>query len=221
MGNRLKTLLKSQFQYLHFFYRILKVRLLVIVLISVFYSLVDALSLSVFIPLFQIATGEETGVVANKTSYFIRFFEWISIQPTVNTVLVLMVVFFCLKAVFRYIDVFYRVLVTSFFVKKIRFKLLNSLAQVEYSKFVTLNYGTIQNSVTGEILNINNAFAQYISVIQNIIFVFVYLFLSFLTNPNFTLIVLFGGILSRWVFKSLYKSSESLSLNITHNRFCN
>ncbi|MEN9336592.1 MAG: hypothetical protein RLZZ500_1579 [Bacteroidota bacterium] len=216
MGNQLKALLKSQFKYLHFFYRILKVRLMMILLISVFYSLVDALSLTIFIPLFQIASGEETGTVNQKTSYFIQFFEWIGMQPTVNSVLILMIFFYSLKAIFRYIDVFYRVLATSFFVKRIRHRLLEAIAHVEYAKFVTLNYGTIQNSVTGEILNVNNAFAQYISVIQNLIFVFVYLLLSFITNPKFTLIVIVGGWMSRWVFKSLYKSSEALSLKITH-----
>jgi len=216
MRNQLKAILKSQFKYLHFFYRILKVRLIMILLISVFYSLIDALSLTIFIPLFQIASGEDTGSVSQKTSYFIRFFEWIGLQPNVNSVLLLMIFFFSLKALFRYVDVFYRVLATSYFVKRIRHRLLEAIANVEYAKFVTLNYGTIQNTVTGEILNVNNAFAQYISVIQNLIFVFVYLLLSFLTNPKFTLIVIVGGWLSRWVFKSLYKSSETLSLKITH-----
>lgn len=216
MRNQLKAILKSQFKYLHFFYRILKVRLIMILLISIFYSLIDALSLTIFIPLFQIASGEDTGSVSQKTSYFIRFFEWIGLQPNVNSVLLLMIFFFSLKALFRYVDVFYRVLATSYFVKRIRHRLLEAIANVEYAKFVTLNYGTIQNTVTGEILNVNNAFAQYISVIQNLIFVFVYLLLSFLTNPKFTLIVIVGGWLSRWVFKSLYKSSETLSLKITH-----
>jgi subfamily B ATP-binding cassette protein MsbA len=53
------------------------------------------------------------------------------------------------------------------------------------------------------------------AVIQNIIFVMIYLFLSMLTNPKFTLIVIIGGWLSRWVFKALYKNSENLSLEIT------
>ena len=216
MGNKLKALLKSQFRYLHFFYQILKIRMLLILMISICYSLVDALSLSIFIPLFQIASGEETGNVGQKSSYFIQFFDWIGVQPTVNAVLIIMIFFFSLKAVFRYIDIFYRVLATSYFVKRIRYKLLEAISQVEYAKFVTVNYGTIQNSVTGEILNINNAFAQYISLIQSLTFVFVYLFLSFLTNPKFSLIVIIGGWLSRLVFKSLYKSSEALSLKITH-----
>lgn len=215
MGNKIKALLKSQFQYLLFFYQFLRGRLLLILIISVCYSLVDALSLSIFIPLFQVASGEASQTVGDKSSYFLAFFDAIGIQPTVNIVLILMVVFFTLKAVFRYVDVYYRLVTASFFVKKVRFQLLEAIAKVEYSKYVTINYGTIQNSVIGEILNIYNAYAQYMSVIQNIIFVFIYIFLSLMTNPKFTLIVIVGGWLSRWVFKALYKNSENLSLEIT------
>ena len=106
----------------------------------------------------------------------------------------------------RYFDVYYRVLATSYFNKKIRSNLLSNISNLKYSKFVTLNFGTIQNSVTAEILSINNAFSQYVSVVQNIIFVLVYIGLSFLTNPKFTIIVILGGWLSRFLFKSLYRS---------------
>ena len=185
-------------------------------MISIFYSLIDALSLSMFIPLFQIATGEKNQSLTEKTDdKFLEVFHYFHINPTVNSVLVIMLFFFLLKAILRYFDVLYRVLVTSFFNKKIRQDLLLSISNLNYSKFVTLNFGTIQNSVTAEILSINNAFAQYISVLQNIIFVMVYIGLSFLTNPKFTAIVILGGWLSRFLFKSLYKNSELLSYTIT------
>lgn len=215
MLNSIKTLIESQFKHLLFFYRVLRGKLVVILFISILYSLVDALSLSIFIPLFQIASGEETTVVNSNSNYFTQFFMWIGIQPTVNIILIMMIVFFGLKAAFRYIDVYYRLITASFFVKKIRLKLLKAIVRLEYSKYVTINYGTIQNSVIGEILNIYNAYAQYVAVIQNMIFVFIFVLLSLLTNPKFTLVVITGGWLSRYVFRFIYKNSESLSLEIT------
>lgn len=207
--------LKSNFHYLYFFYSVLRIRLFFILAISVLYSFVDALSLTMFIPLFQIASGEQTTTPSESSGVFLKFFQFFNLSPTVNSVLVIMLFFFLLKAAFRYFDIFYRVIATSYFNKKIRSNLLSSLSNLKYSKFVTLNFGTIQNSVTSEILSINNAFSQYISVIQNVIFVLVYIGLSFLTNPKFTLIVIVGGWLSRFLFKSLYKSSEALSYSIT------
>ncbi|WP_326384754.1 ABC transporter ATP-binding protein [Flavobacterium sp. SUN052] len=170
-----------------------------------------------FIPLFQIASGEKNTVASTNenSDAFLKIFSFFNLSPTINSVLILMVFFFSLKAVFRYIDVFYRVLATSYFNKQIRNNLLTSISNLKYSKFVTIDFGTIQNSVTSESLSINNAFAQYISVIQNMIFVVVYIGLSFLTNPKFSAIVVFGGWASRFLFKSLYRDSEKLSYSIT------
>jgi ABC-type multidrug transport system fused ATPase/permease subunit len=169
-----------------------------------------------FIPLFQIASGEGSASSTGTSDVFMQVFNYFNLKPTVNSVLLIMLFFFLLKAAFRYFDVYYRVLATSYFNKKIRSNLLSNISNLKYSKFVTLNFGTIQNSVTTEILSINNAFSQYVSVVQNIIFVLVYIGLSFLTNPKFTIIVIIGGWLSRFLFKSLYKSSQSLSYSITN-----
>lgn len=208
--------LKSYFHYLYFFYSILKTRLFFIFAISILYSFVDAISLTMFIPLFQIASGEGSASSTGTSDVFMQVFNYFNLKPTVNSVLLIMLFFFLLKAAFRYFDVYYRVLATSYFNKKIRSNLLSNISNLKYSKFVTLNFGTIQNSVTTEILSINNAFSQYVSVVQNIIFVLVYIGLSFLTNPEFTIIVIIGGWLSRFLFKSLYKSSQSLSYSITN-----
>lgn len=218
--NKLKQLLlkslKSYFHYLYFFYSILKTRLFFIFAISILYSFVDAMSLTMFIPLFQIASGEGSASSTGTSDVFMQVFNYLNLKPTVNSVLLIMLFFFLLKAAFRYFDVYYRVLATSYFNKKIRSNLLSNISNLKYSKFVTLNFGTIQNSVTAEILSINNAFSQYVSVVQNIIFVLVYIGLSFLTNPKFTIIVIIGGWLSRFLFKSLYRSSQSLSYSITN-----
>lgn len=194
----------------------MKTRLFFIFAISILYSFVDAISLTMFIPLFQIASGEGSASSTGTSDVFMQVFNYFNLKPTVNSVLLIMLFFFLLKAAFRYFDVYYRVLATSYFNKKIRSNLLSNISNLKYSKFVTLNFGTIQNSVTTEILSINNAFSQYVSVVQNIIFVLVYIGLSFLTNPKFTIIVIIGGWLSRFLFKSLYKSSQSLSYSITN-----
>lgn len=208
--------LKSNLKYLHFFYSVLKVRLFFIFLVSICYSLVDAVSLTMFIPLFQIATGESNlSVKSENKEYFYKIFEFFNLEFTVNTVLFLMLFFFFVKAVFRYFDVYYRALANTYFNKKIRFNLLKSISDLKYSKFVTIDFGTIQNSVTAEMLSINNAFGQYISVVQNMIYVLVYIVLSFLTSPKFTAIVILGGWISRFLFKTLYRNSEQLSYSIT------
>lgn len=206
--------LKSNFHYLHFFYSVLKLRLFFVFLISFLYGLVDAVSLTIFIPLFQIATREKNAPIEKSDDVFLEVFNFFNINPTVNTILIIMLASFMFKALFRYTDVYYRAITTSIFIKNIKKKLLLEISEVKYSKYVTINFGTIQNSVTTEIHIICSAFLQYISVMQSAIFVIVYIGLSFLTNPKFTLIVIVGGWLSRFLFKSLYKNSEKLSNDI-------
>ena len=210
-----KKYLKSNFHYLHFFFSVLRIKLFFVFLISFLYGLVDAVSLTIFIPLFQIATKERGASNQKSDDFFIEVLNFFHINPTVNAILIIMLASFLVKAIFRYMDVYYRVTTTSYFVKKIRNKLLLAISNVTYSKFVTINFGTIQNSVTSEINSINSAFSQYISVMQSSIFVLVYIGLSFWTNPKFTLIVIIGGWLSRFLFKALYSNSEKLSNDIT------
>lgn len=208
--------LKTNFEHLFFFYSYLKTRLFYVVIFSFFVSLLDALSLSMFIPLFEVAS-QGAKAAGNKLShYFISFLELFNLTPTINSVLLLMLFFFVLKAVFRYLDVYYRSLVNSFFVKKIRIELLNLISTLKYSKFITTDLGTIQNSLTTEVVNVNNAYVHYIAVIQNSIFIAVYVSMSFWVNSKFTLIIIFGGWISKVVFQRFYSNSKSLSFSIAN-----
>lgn len=206
--------LKANFEDLFFFYGYLKARLFYVVVISFFVSLLDALSLSMFIPLFEVAS-ESNKALDNKLShYFISFLELLHLEITINSVLFLMVFFFVLKAVFRYLDVYYRNIVNSYFVKKVRVELLTLISNLKYSKFISTDLGTIQNSLTTEVVNINNAYTHYISVIQNSIFILVYITMSFWVNSKFTFIIIIGGIISKVVFQKVYKNSKTLSFSI-------
>jgi len=209
-----KKFLKANFEDLFFFYSYLKTKLLYVVIFSFFVSLLDALSLSMFIPLFEVASQTEKSTDNKLSHYFISFLEFIHLEATINSVLLLMVFFFVLKAAFRYLDVYYRNLVNSFFVRKIRIELLNMISNVKYSKFITTDLGTIQNSLTTEVVNVNNAYTHYISVIQNSIFIVVYISMSFWANSKFTIIIIIGGLISKVLFQKFYSNSKTLSLSV-------
>jgi len=208
--------LKTNFEDLFFFYGYLKTRLLNVVVFSFFVSLLDALSLSMFIPLFEVASQGSKATDNKLSHYFISFLEFVSLEATINSVLLLMVFFFVLKAIFRFLDVYYRNLVNSYFVKKIRIELLNIISNVRYSKFIATDLGTIQNSLTTEVVNVNNAYTHYISVIQNSIFIVVYISMSFWVNSKFTLIIIIGGLVSKVLFQKFYSNSKTLSFSVAN-----
>ncbi len=208
--------LKNYFEHLTFFYRYLKSKLFYVVLFSFFVSLLDALSLSMFIPLFELASNTTNTASTKLTSYFQSFLDFINVTPTINNILLLMLLFFVLKALFRFLDVYYRILVNSFFITKLRVELLNLISNLKYTKFITTDLGTIQNSLTTEVVNINSAYIHYISVLQHSIFIFVYISMSFWVNSKFTLIIIFGGLISRFIFQRFYSQSKTLSFSITN-----
>jgi len=169
-----------------------------------------------FIPLFELASNTTKTASTKLTSYFQSFLDFINVTPTINNILLLMLLFFVLKALFRFLDVYYRILVNSFFITKLRVELLNLISNLKYTKFITTDLGTIQNSLTTEVVNINSAYMHYISVLQNSIFIFVYISMSFWVNSKFTLIIIFGGLISRFIFQRFYSQSKTLSFSITN-----
>lgn len=215
MNKRLIEIVLSNFKYLVFFYRYLRAKIIWIIAFSFFVSLLDAISLSMFIPLFDVASNGPKSKISGEGFNFEKLFSYIHMDVSVNNILLLMLIFFFIKGIFRYLDVYFRVLLTSFFIKKIRFNLLNLIANLKYSKFVKTDLGTIQNILTQEVANVISAYSQYFAVFQNIIFVMVYMSLSLIANAKFTLIVIFGGVFSNLILKKFYINSESLSYSIT------
>lgn len=208
--------LKNHFEHLFFFYSYLRAKLFYVIVLSFSVCLLDALSLSMFIPLFEISTSTDSGTKSELSQYFQSFLELFHITPSINAVLTIMILFFSLKAILRYSDLYYRALVNSYFIRKIRLNLVNLVSNIKYSKFITTDLGTIQNSLTTEIVNVNSAYTHYISVIQNMIFIFVYIFMSFCINPRFTLIIMIGAIFSKFLFQKLYNNSKILSYSIAN-----
>jgi ABC-type multidrug transport system fused ATPase/permease subunit len=205
-------LLKSNFKYLAFFYKYLKVRLIYIVLLSFFVSLLDALSLSMFIPLFEVASGHTNTAQASGLQSFLERFD---VSLTINNILLLMLVFFLFKGVARYMDVYFRASISAYFIKNMRIRLLRLISNLKYSKFMATDQGTIQNTVSVEIAGVISSYQLYISVFQNFIFVLVYIAMSLWANSKFTLIVIFGGLLSRFLLTRFYSNSEALSSSVT------
>lgn len=214
MRSKIADIIKQNFKYFIFFYKYLKGKLLLVIVSSFLVGLLDALSISIFIPLLT-STNSNTTVVEDDGIDLGSFFQILHIPKTINWILAVMLFFFLLKAIFRYLDVHYRVFLTSYFIKAIRSRLLFLISNLKYSKFVQKEQGAIQNSISKECDNVIYGYTQYISVFQNIIFVGVYLSMSFFVNPKFTLIVIFGGWFSNFIFKKVYINSSEISSSIS------
>lgn len=217
---KLIQIIKNQFSDFLFFYRYLGFKIFINLFFSIISSLFDGLGLALFIPLLQLVDNSEQQYAssdgnAGNMDYFIQVLEIFGLSMNLTTVLLLIVIFFSLKGLFRFFSNYYSVNLAVTFIKKVQTDSVASISNVNYKHFVTLDSGKIQNSLTSEISRIYLAFQYYSSAIQSLITVFVYVGLAFLTNPQFALFVFIGGALSNFVYQKLYKKTKAVSKNIT------
>src|SRR5690606_24187731 len=98
-----------------------------------------------------------------------------------TTVLLLILIFFSLKGIFRFMESYFSVVLTINFIKQVRIEAVKKIAELNYRFFIKLDSGKIQNTLSGEIERLRLSFISYSSAIQSLISVMVYVGLAFLT----------------------------------------
>lgn len=215
--NKIKSLIKKYFSSLAYFYRYLRAKVFIAFLLSIFVSFLDGLGLTMFVPLLQVI-GDEGMVNSQKMgklSHLIDVFDYIGIPLTIVSVLLIMMVFFSLKGLAGYFSQIYRVYLQESFIRKIRLTLLQNLNRMSFKSFVTSDVGRIQNTMTGEVDRVSSGFKYYFQALQDAVMVFVYIGFAFAVDPKFAVLVSIGGLLTNFLYKSLYKHTKGASRNLT------
>ena len=211
--------LKNRFSDFRFFYFYLGNRVFISLTLSFSVGLMDGLGLAMFIPLLQLVdSGGEYNASSGSSGnmdYFIQGFNYVGISLNLVTVLLMILVFFSLKGIFKFLESYYSVVLGTRFVKKVRFEAIESISNLNYRYFIKIDSGKIQNSFSTEVDRVQQAYKNYSSAMQSMITVLVYISLAFLTNPQFALLVVIGGALSNLVYNRLYKKTKETSKKIT------
>jgi len=95
--------------------------------------------------------------------------------------------------------------------RNIRMKLIDGINNFSYNSFVKSDVGRIQNTLTSEVERVANSYMNYFSTLQNIIFVFVYMFFAVLIDAKFALLISLGGLFTNFIFNRIYKYTKELS----------
>lgn len=214
---KLKNFIKKYFKDFTFFYRYLRNKIFIAFILSVAVSSLDALGLTMFIPLLQvvgeggIADPDEMG----QLGIFVKAIQALGIPLTLIGVLVLMIVFFTLKGVATYIRSIYLVFLQQSFIRKIRLNLLTLLNQLDFKRFITSDVGRIQNTMTGEVSKVSRAFNAYFNTFQQAIMVIVYMGFAFMANAQFAILVTIGGVLTNFLYRFIYTRTKGASRQLT------
>ncbi len=214
----IKDFIKKYFQYFSYFYSHLKYRIFISLILSFFVGFLDGLGLAMFLPLLQMADGSNQEVDTEQLgslSFLVEGISEVGIPFNLFSVLLIILFFFTSKGVMKFFEGYFRVIYQQYFIKNIRINNADLLSNYSYNAFVTSDSGKIQNTFSGEVQRVNAAYKHYFLAVQSIVLVIVYLTLAFLSNPQFALIVIIGGVLTNFIFKNLYSITKKKSVRIT------
>lgn len=201
-----------------FFYRFVGNRTLVILFLSALTALLDGIGLAMFIPLFQAAATDEVNSAESEFGelrIILEFFEKIGLELNMQTILVIVIVLFSAKGIFKFLESYYKVKVRLFFMTKVRYQLLDGMAGLSYLGFIKLDAGRIQNTLSVEVSRLYGSFSNYFNTIQSFILLLIYMALALLANFQFAILVIICGYLSNLLFKIVYKKTKLLSSTIS------
>ncbi|MEX0883401.1 MAG: ABC transporter ATP-binding protein [Cyclobacteriaceae bacterium] len=147
--------------------------------------------------------------------YLLDTFNSVGLPLNLTTVLLMILFFFGMKGIFRFVESYFGVILMTTFIKKIRFAGVESISSVNYKYFVKVDSGKIQNTLSGEVDRVTWAYRNYMAGIQALMTIFVYITLAFLSNPQFALLVGIGGGISNFFYTKIYKKTKQTSRKIT------
>ena len=218
MKQSIRNLITKNFTSFTFFYRYLRYRIWILLVISILVGLLDGLGLSMFLPMLKmVADTDETidSESMGSLSFIMDIFYATDIELNLTTVLLTMLFFFILKGIFSYVLAFLNVIYQEYFIRQMRISQINSLAEFKYDEFAKADAGRIQNTLSGEVARVAYAFKHYNSMLQQLVLVLTYGFLAFLSNAEFASLVAIGGFLTNLVFNKIYNITKSLSGEFT------
>ena len=215
--NQIKKLIKEQFSSFTFFYNYLRNSIFITLVLSMVVSTLDAFGLSMFLPLLQVVGGE--GSVnpdeMGKLRFIVDGMETIGLNLTIGAVLLFMFIFFCFKGIVFYINSIYGVILQQRFIKKIRLDLLNNLNRMSFKKFILSDAGRIQNTMSGEVDRVAQAFYTYFTTFRHGAMVVVYMSFAFFLDVQFALLVTVGGVATNLLYKLIYERTKNASRKLT------
>jgi subfamily B ATP-binding cassette protein MsbA len=191
--------------------------MIILLITSIFVGLMDGLGLTMFIPLLELVSNPEQEVSSDKLGnlgFIIDLLKSQGIYLTLNFVLTLIFVFFLFKGISTFFERYMRVVYQQYFIAKIRNENISALSNYNYNAFVSADAGAIQNTLSGEVERVLQAFRAYSTILQQFVMIITYAVLALLSSPEFAVLIVIGGVISNFLFSSLYRKTKVLSSDL-------
>jgi len=205
----------SNFSY---FYQFIGYRMIVVLFFSLLVGVMDGFGLAMFIPLLEVVSGDGANFDGEKMgnlSFLIEGINKMGIPFTLKSVLMVMLLFFVIKGVFLFSEQYLSVKYRQLFIKKLRLQNIFALADSTYEFYASLDSGKAQNTLSGEVAQVVQAFSTFVKFLNQVILLVIYLLLAFLANANFALLVLVGAVFINFLIRRIFHITKNLSQSRT------
>lgn len=185
--------------------------------LSTLVAFLDGFGLTMFLPLLNLMTGDEQASFdeMGNLSFITRFIETSGFEVSLVLILQLLILFFVLKAVTKYLNDILKVTLQQNLILKIRIDLLKLINSLNFKYFAKSNIGRIQNTMTGELTRIQTAYDYYFQILEQTVLVIVYMIFAYYIDFKFALLITIAGAFANLFYKAIHKLSEGLSLKFS------
>lgn len=122
---------------------------------------------------------------------------------------------FSIKGLTRYIQVRYFAKMRLLFITKLRKDIVEDLQNLSYQGFLKLDSGRIQNILIGEVSRLYNTMTNYFNCIQYSAMLITYLCLAFLSNYQFSIIIIILSGSSLLLYRRFFSKTKNASIQIS------
>ena len=209
---------KSNFiGYFRFYYSIVGKKLLFSITLSIIVTVLDGFGLAMFMPLMQSVSAEKGSSKQSmgKLHFVTDIITNMGFPLTLTTILAVLVILFSIKGVFKFLEQNYQAGVIQFFMKKVRYKLVNGLENLTYKGFIKLDAGKIQNVFISEVQRMSQAVKYYLTYSQSLFMLATYVILALLANYQFAILVAVSAGLTNLLYRRIYTAMKSASFEIS------
>ena len=215
----IKKFIKSRISSFLFFYGYLGPKVFFSMSLSLFVGILDGFGLSMFLPLLKTFNDTKKGEELNigNLNFLLDGLRGMGVSITLESILVFMFVFFLLKGVATYLSYIYKVSLQQEFVKKIRFDILRAFNSIKFKSFINTDIGRIQNTMSGEVERVSQAYSTYFGAFEQGVLVAVYMAFAFFVDVKFAFLVSIGGFLTTFIYKIIYKHTKGASRKLTNS----
>ena len=213
-ASNLKISLKS---FYNVFKPIIGKRIYLLVLLSLLSTALESFGISILIPFLNkiITNGSLTILFDGKLNFLNNFFKIIS-EFNLNTILIILLLIFLLRAFFLIVANSYRIHLKFYLQEKIKKKLIKNFFNLKIDDEYIKSSGFYNNLISDQSQQFVKGFDGFLKIIMFFFTALIYLSLSFLISFKLTFLTIFIGFIIILLFKKFNNIISSYSKNFVN-----